>query len=48
MLMLKGSLQLGLLPRLAVNYDLMPVDFFARFSRSTAADLVRAKRVQPA
>lgn len=31
MLMLKGSLQLGLLPRLAVNYDLMPVDFFARF-----------------
>ena len=31
MLMLKGSLQLGLVPRLAVNFDLMPVDFFARF-----------------
>ncbi|WP_198432205.1 thioester reductase domain-containing protein, partial [Pseudomonas tolaasii] len=31
MLMLKGSLQLGLLPRLSVSFDLMPVDFFARF-----------------
>lgn len=31
MLMLKGSLQLGLVPRLAVDFDLMPVDFFARF-----------------
>lgn len=31
MLMLKGSLQLGLAPRLEVNFDLMPVDFFARF-----------------
>ncbi|KJZ50414.1 amino acid adenylation domain-containing protein [Pseudomonas marginalis] len=31
MLMLKGSLQLGLVPRLEVNFDLMPVDFFARF-----------------
>ena len=31
MLMLKGSLQLGLLPRLALNFDLMPVDFLARF-----------------
>ncbi|WP_426136629.1 amino acid adenylation domain-containing protein [Pseudomonas sp. PWP3-1b2] len=31
MLMLKGSLQLGQVPRLAVNFDLMPVDFFARF-----------------
>lgn len=30
MLMLKGSLQLGLLPRLALNFDLMPVDFLAR------------------
>ncbi|MEB0108438.1 amino acid adenylation domain-containing protein [Pseudomonas sp. MH9.3] len=31
MLMLKGSLQLGLMPRQEVNFDLMPVDFFARF-----------------
>jgi amino acid adenylation domain-containing protein/thioester reductase-like protein len=31
MLMLKGSLQLGLLPRLELNFDLMPVDFLARF-----------------
>ena len=31
MLMLKGSLQLGLVPRLKLNFDLMPVDFLARF-----------------
>ena len=31
MLMLKGSLQLGMLPRLDLNFDLMPVDFLARF-----------------
>lgn len=31
MLMLKGSLQLGLVPRLDGNFDLMPVDFLARF-----------------
>ena len=31
MLMLKGSLQLGLLPQLTLNFDLMPVDFLARF-----------------
>ncbi len=31
MLMLKGSLQLGLVPRLDLNFDLMPVDFLARF-----------------
>lgn len=31
MLMLKGSLQMGLLPKLALNFDLMPVDFLARF-----------------
>ncbi len=30
MLMLKGSLQLGLLPRFELNFDLMPVDFLAR------------------
>jgi len=31
MLMLKGSLQLGMVPRLDANFDLMPVDFLARF-----------------
>ncbi|WP_395609782.1 amino acid adenylation domain-containing protein [Pseudomonas sp. B22129] len=31
MLMLKGSLQLGMVPSLKANFDLMPVDFFARF-----------------
>ncbi|NWE39007.1 non-ribosomal peptide synthetase [Pseudomonas yamanorum] len=31
MLMLKGSLQLGLVPNLGTNFDLMPVDFLARF-----------------
>jgi len=31
MLMLKGSLQLGQVPQLAMNFDLMPVDFLARF-----------------
>ncbi|WP_028624101.1 non-ribosomal peptide synthetase [Pseudomonas sp. Ant30-3] len=31
MLMLKGSIQLGQVPDLALNFDLMPVDFLARF-----------------
>ncbi|NBA97844.1 non-ribosomal peptide synthetase [Pseudomonas sp. R5(2019)] len=31
MLMLKGSLQLGQVPALKLNFDLMPVDFLARF-----------------
>ncbi|RBH52376.1 MULTISPECIES: amino acid adenylation domain-containing protein [Pseudomonas] len=31
MLMLKGSLQLGQVPALELNFDLMPVDFLARF-----------------
>lgn len=31
MLMLKGSLQLGQVPDLAIDFDLMPVDFLARF-----------------
>ena len=31
MLMLKGSLQLGQVPALDLNFDLMPVDFLARF-----------------
>ncbi|WP_300627771.1 amino acid adenylation domain-containing protein [Pseudomonas sp.] len=30
MLMLKGSLQLGMVPRMEGNFDLMPVDFLAR------------------
>ncbi|WP_397450818.1 non-ribosomal peptide synthetase [Pseudomonas sp. NA-150] len=31
MLMLKGSMQLGQVPAFAMNFDLMPVDFLARF-----------------
>jgi thioester reductase-like protein/amino acid adenylation domain-containing protein len=31
LLMLKGSLQLGQVPQLVMNFDLMPVDFLARF-----------------
>lgn len=31
MLMLKGSLQLGQVPSLEIDFDLMPVDFLARF-----------------
>ena len=31
MLMLKGSLQLGQVPAFDINFDLMPVDFLARF-----------------
>ncbi len=31
MLMLKGSLQLGQVPEFDINFDLMPVDFLARF-----------------
>jgi thioester reductase-like protein len=31
MLMLKGSLQLGQVPQFPINFDLMPVDFLARF-----------------
>ncbi|WP_213881927.1 non-ribosomal peptide synthetase [Pseudomonas sp. dw_358] len=31
MLMLKGSLQLGMVPALELNFDLMPVDFLSRF-----------------
>jgi amino acid adenylation domain-containing protein/thioester reductase-like protein len=31
MLMLKGSIQLGQVPKFALNFDLMPVDFLARF-----------------
>lgn len=42
MLMLKGSLQLGQVPQLAMNFDLMPVDFLARFIA------FHASRYQPA
>jgi len=31
MLMLKGSIQLGQVPAFSLNFDLMPVDFLARF-----------------
>lgn len=31
MLMLKGSMQLGVVPDFGINFDLMPVDFLARF-----------------
>ncbi|RRV03867.1 amino acid adenylation domain-containing protein [Pseudomonas sp. v388] len=31
LLMLKGSMQLGVVPDFAINFDLMPVDFLARF-----------------
>jgi thioester reductase-like protein/amino acid adenylation domain-containing protein len=31
MLMLKGSIQLGQVPEFSMNFDLMPVDFLARF-----------------
>jgi len=31
MLMLKGSMQLGQVPEFTMNFDLMPVDFLARF-----------------
>jgi thioester reductase-like protein/amino acid adenylation domain-containing protein len=31
MLMLKGSMQLGQVPAFSMNFDLMPVDFLARF-----------------
>ncbi|WP_194792203.1 amino acid adenylation domain-containing protein [Pseudomonas sp. UFMG81] len=45
MLMLKGSLQLGQVPALDIDFDLMPVDFLARFiafhsSRHQAAQCV--------
>lgn len=45
MLMLKGSMQLGQVPALELNFDLMPVDFLARFiafhsSRHQAAQSV--------
>ena len=45
MLMLKGSLQLGLAPRLEMNFDLMPVDFFARFVGFHCSQFVAGRTV---
>jgi thioester reductase-like protein/amino acid adenylation domain-containing protein len=42
MLMLKGSIQLGQVPEFTMNFDLMPVDFLARFIG------FHASRYQPA
>ena len=49
MLMLKGSIQLGQVPAFALNFDLMPVDFLARFIAFHASRYSRRTRgVQPA
>lgn len=40
MLMLKGSLQLGQVPEFKMNFDLMPVDFLARFVSFHASSFV--------
>ena len=49
MLMLKGSLQLGQVPALSLNFDLMPVDFLARFlAFHSSRYQARPRRVQPA
>ncbi|AIG04061.1 non-ribosomal peptide synthetase MgoA [Pseudomonas fluorescens] len=45
MLMLKGSLQLGRVPRLDLNFDLMPVDFLARFIAFHSANCVAGRSV---
>nr|WP_146469872.1 amino acid adenylation domain-containing protein [Pseudomonas carnis] len=45
MLMLKGSLQLKQVPELALNFDLMPVDFLARFIAFHASRHNRTKAV---
>ncbi len=45
MLMLKGSLQLKEVPELALNFDLMPVDFLARFIAFHASRHNRSKAV---
>ncbi|KAF1025741.1 MAG: Linear gramicidin synthase subunit D [Pseudomonas sp.] len=45
LLMLKGSLQLGLVPQLALNFDLMPVDFLARFIAFHAGRCVAGRDV---
>ena len=45
MLMLKGSLQLGRVPRLELNFDLMPVDFLARFIAFHSGNCVAERSV---
>ncbi|MBT9304882.1 amino acid adenylation domain-containing protein [Pseudomonas sp. TAE6080] len=45
MLMLKGSLQLGRVPRLGLNFDLMPVDFLARFIAFHSGNCVAERSV---
>lgn len=45
MLMLKGSLQLGVAPRLSMKFDLMPVDFLARFVAFHAGRYVTGRSV---
>ncbi|AZF24331.1 amino acid adenylation domain-containing protein [Pseudomonas sp. R2-60-08W] len=45
MLMLKGSLQLGRVPRMEGNFDLMPVDFLARFIAFHSARFVPGRNV---
>ncbi|MEG8236236.1 amino acid adenylation domain-containing protein [Pseudomonas orientalis] len=45
MLMLKGSLQLGRVPRMEGNFDLMPVDFLARFIAFHSTRFVAGRNV---
>lgn len=45
MLMLKGSLQLGIAPRMEANFDLMPVDFLARFIAFQSTRFVAGRNV---
>ncbi|PVZ16478.1 MULTISPECIES: amino acid adenylation domain-containing protein [unclassified Pseudomonas] len=45
MLMLKGSLQLREVPQLSLNFDLMPVDFLARFIAFHASRFQRRQAV---
>lgn len=45
LLMLKGSLQLGRVPRLGLNFDLMPVDFLARFIAFHSGNYVAERSV---
>lgn len=45
LLMLKGSLQLGFVPDFSLNFDLMPVDFLARFIAFHAGQYQSGKAV---
>jgi len=44
-LMLKGSLQLGIVPRIEANFDLMPVDYLARFIAFHSSRFVASRNV---